>query len=571
MTHVSAVSLFFFRVVLVSWLGMLSGASFAAESLPDLDREKVEISLLSSFPETLPGRGSIILDFRVRNHTDRTAVWTLDFKSSRGWNEEKSLFTQRRVEVAAKSAQTVRWEIPLYPGTEFEDREEMQLRVGVRGTGASGQMYQLLDRSGNYRTRAHRALVLVSPALIINEGRWNYSEIKNEINNNNEPLLLSEFDLGGLPQSVSGFSGVDVLLISESEWQALRPSHPMILSWVAAGGQLVIRDGDPQAEGPLGAGKISGLGKSQAPAAVIRTLKGLQTTTGVLSSTSSFRRNQWNLADGVVEIKPSFGLIMLLVITIAGLLGPLNIWLSFRKRNSMQVIWTTPVISVLLSLLVGAGIIISDGFGGKGMRSLYVLLMPDQAVEVTWQEQISRTGVLLRNRFELPEGTELYPVPPERSREKRQLSLSQSPGGVWSGDWFENRSIQAQVLRQIRSSRAAVKLIPGPQPTVLSTVDATFSRILIRDRVGALWYGENISPGKTSPLRKVDRETAAVMFKEMNTRKENLFPGQPAFAQANWFYAESLESERYIDTLSSIKWQDRPVWYMGPLQGEVAP
>ena len=562
-----AVSVSGIRVIIGLWILFFFTLSFAEEFLPELDGKTVEISLLSQFPEVLPDRGAITLDFRIRNHQDRSAVWTLHFRSERGWQNEKSLFSKRRIEVDAKSAKTVRWEIPLLSGTEFSGREDYHLSVGVSGPGATGQSFRLISGDGGYGRSNQDALVLVSPALAVNEGDWLYNEIEKQIDDHNEPLELSRFDLEQLPTEVTGFSGVDVMMMSEAEWKRLRASQAVILSWVAGGGHLLFKDGQSASDGRLGLGSVTRLGRSQDPVAVIRRLKGLQTLSDRLSQQSAFRRGRWKLADKIVEIKPSFGLIMLMVIVIAALLGPLNIWVSFRKRNSMQIMWTTPVISLVLSLLVGAGIVISDGFGGKGQRALRIVLVPAHAVEVSYQEQISRTGVLLRNRFELPEGTELYSLPPEKSRERRKLTFTEVSSGTWSGDWFENRAIQAQALRQTRSSRAAVSFNPGPQPMVLSTVDAGFSRILIRDVDSDLWYGENVSPGKPAPLRKVGRDTEKALFDEMKTREDTFFSS----AQAGWFYAESQESDRYIESLPSIKWQNWPVWYMGPLKGEAQP
>lgn len=563
-----AVTVLGIRVLMGGWVLLFPCLTFGAELLPELDGKKVEISLMSQFPEVLPERGSVTLDFRIRNQQDRPGVWTLQFRSERGWQNEKTLYSERRIEVDAKSAKTVRWEIPLLSGTEFSGREDRNLSVGVSGPGATGQYFRLISGDGGYGGGSnHDKLVLVSPALAVNEGDWQYSEIEKLIDDNNEALLLSPFDLDQLPSEVTGFSGVDVMMMSDAEWKSLRASHAVILSWVAGGGHLLFKDGQSVSDGGLGMGSVTRLGRSQDPVAVVRRLKGFKTMSDRLSQPRAFRRDRWKLADKIVEIKPSFGLIMLMVIVIAALLGPLNIWVSFRKRNSMQIIWTTPVISLLLSLLVGAGIVISDGFGGKGQRALRILLLPEQAVEVSYQEQISRTGVLLSNRFEVPEGTELYSLPPEKSRERRKLSFTEVSPGTWSGDWFENRAIQAQALRQTRSSRAAVSFNPGPQPTVLSTVDATFSRILIRDAENNLWYGENIRPGKSAPLRKVERDTEKALFEEIKTRDDAFFSS----AQAGWFYAESQQSDRYIESLPSIKWQNWPVWYMGPLKGEAQP
>jgi hypothetical protein len=54
----------------------------------------------------------------------------------------------------------------------------------------------------------------------------------------------------------------------------------------------------------------------------------------------------------------------------------------------------------------------------------------------------------------------------------------------------------------------------------------------------------------------------------MKTHDTSLFPGKDLLGEREWFYAEGLDAGRMVDTLGSISWQDRPVWFMGPVEEE---
>lgn len=64
---------------------------------------------------------------------------------------------------------------------------------------------------------------------------------------------------------------------------------------------------------------------------------------------------------------------------------------------------------------------------------------------------------------------------------------------------------------------------------------------------------------------------AKKILSELKTRKKSLFPGEQALNQKGWFYAETSEKDRYLETLSSVKWQDRPLWVLGPVRQEERP
>lgn len=553
-------------------LGFTGGAKVvSAQAIHGLDDKKVEISLVSSFLDSVPNRGSVTLDFRVRNHLSQPAQWTFSFEVTEGWNKTKTLLAERSLRVDVKTAKTVRWEIPVIPSNETRNSQSQRLTLRVSGPGAGGNEQNLLNSSGNYYGgNDTRSIVAVSPYVSTSRSAWNYQTFKDAAEENQSRIQLVEFDSDATPSDLQAFSGVDIFLMSEDEWNTISREHPLFTTWVAAGGQIVLLGDSTTQDSQLGAGRISGIADENEKD-VVSSLKKLTTFTKQLSDDNSFNRKEWKLAEAIPEIKTSFGLMMLMVIAIAALVGPINIWLSFRRKNSLQVIWSTPLISLGVSVLIGLGIVFSDGFGGKGQRAQWVLLLPEQGVEVTLQEQISRTGVLLRNSFSLAEGTEIYQVPSEIDRTSRHIQFEQLPNGDWTGDWFENRSIQAQVFRRSRTSRSTIKWIDGSLPSILSTVDAEFNRLFVRTVDGRTWIAEAVLPGETHGMRLATTDETDKFLDELKTRERFQFSGQNLLNRKGWFFAETLDDDRYIESLSSIRWNDRPIWFMGPLEMEEQP
>jgi hypothetical protein len=390
--------------------------------------------------------------------------------------------------------------------------------------------------------------------------------IRQEIRNSRYALTLSQYDPELFPSSSTGLSGIDVFLMSEEEWRDVSPQHPLFHRWMALGGKVMILTKDQPRTESVGSGGMEWVIVEDEVNRIPTLLMGASTPQKRLADPKGYLANDWSLREQVPDISRPFGLLMVVVVVMALLLGPLNVWISFRKQNSLQVIWTTPVLSVGLSALVGIGILFSDGFGGKGERSQVVLLIPEHQLEVTVQEQVSRTGVLLNRQFTLPESTEIYPVATTTVRRGERRRYVEQAGSVWNGDWFANRRIQAQVLQRSRNSRSRVLLVEdGDSPAILSTVDATFKRVLVRDRQGKTWWAEDVHAGVATPLRPASREESVELLAEVVTRQSEAFPNRAMLRRRGWFYAESEETDRYIDTLPTIRWRDRPVWFVGPL------
>ena len=63
------------------------------------------------------------------------------------------------------------------------------------------------------------------------------------------------------------------------------------------------------------------------------------------------------------------------------------------------------VVALLGAVVMGAGVVARVGLGGEGVRSSVVALAPEDGGAAVFQDQVSRTGILLSHRFALSDDT----------------------------------------------------------------------------------------------------------------------------------------------------------------------
>jgi len=555
----------FFGFWIWVWAAVSAPVSGSLTSSLPTDTTIVQITV-ESFLEHGTERGYAPIQVEIRNRLNRDEVWTLLFRSEQ--DGISSLDTRYHLEVEASSIRRFALLVPIAPNVKTRHHRSpsgsLQLRALGPGTQAFARNILSPNWSSHGSDRCHVGLSQ-SVALQMKE------PLKQSSDNQRRDLSLHSLDLSLFPRDDRGLSGLDVLVLNREEWKSADLPTKSLERWIALGGHLFILNSRPGDQLPqrLGLGRIHALKSSPMPNQVnelYQTLGRIRTIQKRLGDRTQYLSPQWNFSDRVKPIIPSFGLFMMVVVVIAALLGPLNLWWGFRKKNIMRVLWTTPALSLGLSLLVGLGIVLSDGFGGAGVRSLWVMLLPEEQLEVKLQEQVSRTGVLLGNRFTLPQGVRMLPVRVQNRQSQTMLALQEQSDGTRAGGWFANRRIQGQVLEQVRTSRARLELTAGPAgpPVATTTIGVPFTTLLIRDRNGTLWKAEGTQPGREITLSLAQDRDLRDLFSDAFNRKQH--PGNTRRLENGWFIAVADSGHgEWIPSLGSIDWEDRPVVYTGPV------
>ncbi len=290
---------------------------------------------------------------------------------------------------------------------------------------------------------------------------------------------------------------------------------------------------------------------------------------------SGYKKHSWPLRDEIPDIVQPVGLLLFVVVAIAVVIGPLNLFLAARSKRPTRVIWTTPALSLVASLLLVVIIVLAEGFGGQGRRFTVLFLHAGERTASLIQEQVSRTGVLLRRDFALPADAVLHrasTVYPDDQTGRFDFSAA----GVHGGDWFSSRSLTAQVIQHTGPSRSGIQLWRHGDrpPEVFSSVDLPLQRIYLMDKTGAVWKTDSLQAGESRTLTPATRAELLMWWRDRQALAGGLTRAlfkSPGLLTGR-FYAEAEPNRNYpLTTLASIRWVDDRVLVTGTMIDKEAP
>ncbi len=543
----------------------------------DTDARRVEIRLTSMF-DSVPTRGFVPVRIHVNNRAAAPSSWNFVFSTSHSWNmEQDSSRISVRADLEGNQERVLEVLVPVQPLGSSGGSSAPRLHVSFSGPGVEGGNTHLLGGSGWKSERRFYGMAQGLTArnkdaltqAISGAGRGGGESVTS--------LSLSDFS-----EDVRAYSGLDVMILSVADWNGLERSHRYILrQWVARGGQLLLAEekgGRPpqDMEGWDSKGISLGWGSvlpvplegELLDANSIRLKTASFTGAIPVDTADSFQTRNWELRRRIPDLAPPLGLLFLFVLVIAALLGPVNVITAFRAKNPVRLLWVTPIASLALSLLLVAGIVFVDGFGGYGHRVLTVFLMPSDKLEVLTQEQVSRTGVLLGRSFTVAPGTVMEPVNTENSQGiKGNFTLS---GDKWDGDWFRSRSIQGQLLQNSRPSRARLEVILGGEGAqIFSELDANLEMVYLRDSQSRYWKVEGLQAGQRKALEPATQQEARAFAESLRLRGGERV--MPITGDGVFLARATPVKEAFLPSYGAIRWRDEHLRYTGMIQERSAP
>jgi hypothetical protein len=557
------------RKILLAVIAILAGCAPFLEAgnvLPSLgfSRDSGVSMKLTSFYENIPPCGYLPLRVEVKNDGGSARQWTLRTVHAQSGFSTVSFVTELRVE--ARSESTFDLMVPLSTQGQASSRySNLQILVSGPGVTDGSSSLHSPGRSGS-----------LTPYLGMGEelSIVNWARLEDLLKKKGSRTLDgTTLDSKMLPSDWRGLAGFQIILFTAAEWRSIAPGpRSALLDWVAQGGRRILGyDGaagpaDLPAAGGLGTGSIEHLMLgNELLAQLDKILDG-----GTDSMAEISLRNyswQWKLAKEIGRPEPPKLLILLFVIAFGVIVGPVNFFVFAPAGNRSRLFWTTPLISIAASALMGVFILLAEGLGGHGNRFVAMLSLADQNKTVVWQEQVSRTGVLLGSSFvpgdptalllpiRLSDGGSGYRPWQDRSQ---AFSLA---GDRWSGDWFRSRRTQAQALMVVTPSRGqfAFGAAPDGTPTVVSTFDKEMADLWYFDQTGGLWTASKIAPGeKVSLVRGEPRAFDTWLSKALTPAGALTRERVQGFAKserAGKFLA-AAPTPSLIATLPAIRWSD---------------
>lgn len=538
------------------------------------------VEVLALFTRPAPS-GYFPVRVKISNNLKNERGVTLDFQSTNSSNG--TLRCNSNFSFSAGPGKSITRDIlvPIAPpsGTSYSNSNLNFLLSGSLGS-ASQNVY------GNFGSE--------QPAVLLSESLFtpNASSLDAAARSSSSGSYSSgtnfaaKFDPKQLPDEWLAFAGYDSLILTDADWTNIPPGgRNAVLSWLRMGGQLVVYTLGKSSAAELGLPSDTGFGRLEIKP--IATLLLDERATVALVSPKSNPPLQTSLTNdysGGWPLQAHFGgkqfryaLFVIVLILFAILVGPVNLFVFAKSGQRHKLFITTPLISLGASLVLIILIIAQDGFGGNGMRRVLMEVRPDAGINAAYvhQEQFCRTGVLTGSSFTIPTPATMTPVPISASRWARftgsdradaNFHLQPEGGKIQaSGDWFQSRSEQGEVLSAVISTRGRIERTDTPG-TFLSTFAFPIEKLYFRDAAGNWFRAERIESGK-----KFTPVAVEVAMAESELKLE-----AKAFAARNKrFLTDTMERPDHyiavttqapgIDTLPGINWKETKTVITGPV------
>ena len=408
-------------------------------------------------------------------------------------------------------------------------------------------------------------------------------------------LFLAEY----MPDDWRAYIGYDACVLTEKEWNELPAgARNALRQWNRLGGSLIIYTTNPATDlNTLGFGRDTAGSSVADPGwgtTILRPFPsdGLLEASGVvklvadavkktggprISDPRDNFRSSWKLQDAL-GIKTSQMILVIIVLVVFGVLvGPINLFVFARAGKRHKLFISTPLISLGASIILLGLILFQDGFGGYGKRLILHEIGPDNTAYIS-QEQIARTGVLLKTSFTTSEPSFLSPLTIGESRWARVTEGNGGGKGVYNiemteagmaatGDWFKSSSEHGHLLETVRPSRERISLLAGfDEPTINSTFGFVLEKVFFRDLTGQLWSTSNLQQGRNTSMTQAEETEFTSWFSELQQRfgPRNRARLNLARNRRGYFFGFAPETDG-ISSLASIDWKTTSTFVTGQL------
>ena len=509
--------------------------------------------------------GACTVEVTIRNDSGHDGAWDVTLDSRAGFASSQS--SRHSLSVEAGSSRTF-----VLVGLGSEGRFWGASTLSILGPGVSGVPVPTCRRTWSSGTSVSGGPLTPSAPFAMSRsvagGIWD--ALEQHLQAASHEATGSRFAPADLPADARSYAGLALVYLRQDEWAALPAGvREAIEDWVGLGGRLWLL-GPPASDRPVGFGRVSS-GPLLAGGRVDWQAIGrqvLEAPAGDFADERAAAYGPWALPGRLGERKPQRGLLSGFLVTFALLIGPVNLFWFARGRFRHRVYWTTPLLSGLAALALGAIILARDGTGGAGFRVTAVAIRPDVHRSSIVQEQVARTGLLLDGVFRSPDRLRVVPLPLDPTR---MVMLTPArivtAGDVHSG-WFRSRSLDAHYLETTRPTRGRVEVTRGAGPLeAVSSLEGVLEDLFVRDGDQVVWHARGVRPGERVRLSQAGATDLGAWF---GVVLAGMGPaGQRRLAGVmdvpGNFYATATGGPA-LETLASIRWtQDRLV-YLGPTE-----
>ncbi len=418
--------------------------------------------------------------------------------------------------------------------------------------------------------------------------------------------FAGKFDPKTMPEDWRAFIGHDGILLTDQDWLNMTPgARSALLQWNRQGGYLrLFASNSSSTLETLGIPTEEWNGKRMRSKGVVKmssipaalTLDASPTLAEIISTSNlwpcqnksaaeDFSNGSWGLHQALGTKTFHFLLFIFVLIAFGILVGPINLFVFAKSGRRHKLFITTPLIAIGASVVMVILIFVQDGLGGRGIRVQWMELVRENSDHNAYihQEQVSRTGVLVGNRFLLSDPSSITPLPMASSQWTRLTQSSSNDqsyeintvdkGLQISGDWFQSRSEQAQMIRAVVPTRARIESTdPANELALLSNFEYEIDQIYYRGKGGKFWCAQKIPSGKNF-LARACTQAEFVHFVRMagaNLSKSQQQQLERLAERQGYFIAQTSQAPM-IETYSAIRWTENTTIITGRVQSPETP
>lgn len=608
---------------------LLSALPAAAQSSQQMlvdDKSATVVEVTSVFSYVPPSGYAPLRVKAVNNTTGDLSVSLRTISeapnSSGGDHQLESSFS-----LAAPAGKTTEREflVPLCTQVAFSSYSIPDLRVELQ---AGGRTQTLNFHSGGYANLPFTGFSAALAASSIIQINKDAASSTHSGYRTGREAFAALYMPAALPSDWRGYSGLDVLAITSDEWSALQAGQrSAVLQWVKLGGWLsVYAKGDalelmaalniptqgeaveePASSGVawhLGNGYVARVswgggalaaseanffsgGKSRSARSVARRSEYAQSLRE--SDQSSGKSVHAPLVAALGEKSFAAWQVGIILFIFGIVVGPVNLFYLAGKGRRHRLFFTTPIISLAAAVLLLFVIFFQDGTGGKGHRAALVYLDSGENAAFIHQMQAARTGVLFGGSFDVSDNAVVsMAVLPDsrwtrlkgtdtddnryRYRNRAEPQRYSVQDKAHSGDFFQSRSEQAQIIDAVQPTRGRIELKAGSNPPVItSTISATLDRVCYTDAAGKHWASPGpVTTGAAVTLAEVSDENFANWRRDavamLHSDLRDTVVSRSHDAKSFFFASSKDPAAGTIETLGSIAWESSTVFLYGPLK-----
>ena len=555
------------------------------ETVPTVKNSAVGIEINSPL-RNAPSSGPLPVLVTISNGSGSAHVWTVSTGEDSYRNAGDQQTSETSVRVEARATATVSVLVPQGARDAAGTTRYRRLFLNVDGYDVAEPRVELPAGGGGYSG----ATAFVGMGEQLATPIW--ASLTQQYSDASKSLQGSPVTVGLLGADWRGYTGFDCLWLTDEEYTTLSTEvRAAVRRWLQQGGLLYLsaRDLAPAVRTELGLGLASadssGFAEGRVGFGMVRLIpwdgKQLDLKEAAAridevarygGGAAAFRpaslditlydARKWDMFTRLGRIPLHASFLIGFIGLFALLVGPVNLFRFAPADRRHRLFWTTPLISLAASLLLIVVIVLQDGFGGTGERTMLTLLLPAQREAVVIQEQMAHTGVLLSRGFALPEDAEATMVHDGREGVVRTCARA---GRNFGGDWFTSRSVQAMRLTAVTPTRAEIQLTRASEgdtpPEIVSSIPATLRELHYTDAAKHHWIAREVRAGVRVALQR--DEFSAKRSPVQGSELFNTLP-QPFYDRGDGFYAVAEESGApFLATLPSVRWQRQNAVYVG--------